>query len=257
MGRHSAIESRVPEMQKVDSRLLGVSAIVAAYSSRDTGNYLAGLWQKHPQRQLLWQLDDRVLGAAVEQHNTNCPSWSWAATPGQKRWIPYQDSTQMADTTDTLEVISTDYVQPLFPEAPFGPYGGMEAINFTDPENTESGDPTDADRSLLRRWREWPAAQQRCALLTVGEPHPFVGHDRPIATAILHSPASSLHGDHKYYCLEVYSGEPDGLNGIDADLGVMMNKGRDPRLDDDTYQLYSVGLLLRHEGEARFSRVRV
>ena len=281
MGRHSSIESTTLEMHKVGGRLLGVSAIAAAYaSSRDTGNYLAGLWQKHLQRQLLWQLDDRVVGAAIEQHNTNCPSWSWAATPGQKRWIPYQDSTQLADdpksTTETLEIISTDYVQPAFPEVPFGPvqsgfklqvagylapvqlwYVGMEAINFTDPENTESGDPTEADRSLLWRWRDWPAAQQRCALLVAAENHPFVDHDRPIATAILDSPASSLRRDQKYYCLEVYSGEPDGLNGMVADLDAMMNKGDDPRLDDDTYQLYSVGLLLKWEGDARFSRVGV
>ncbi|KAJ4414729.1 hypothetical protein N0V85_003026 [Neurospora sp. IMI 360204] len=179
MDRHSSIESRVPEMQKVDSRLLGVSAMAAAYSSaRDTGHYLAGLWQEHLQRQLLWQLDDRVVGAAVEQHNTNCPSWSWAATPGQKRWDQFQDSTQLADnqnTTDTLKIISIDYVQPLFAEAPFGPVKpgfklqvagyqapvqlwkvGEEAIKFTDFENDER-DPTEEDRSLLWRWREWPA----------------------------------------------------------------------------------------------------
>lgn len=280
MDRHSSVESVTPEIHKVDIRLLGVSAIAAAYaSSRDTGRYLAGLWQKNLQRQLLWQLDDRVAGAAVEQHHTNCPSWSWAATPGQKRWIPYQDSTQLADDpkniTDTLDIISTDCVQPFFPEVPFGAvrpgfklqvsgylapvklwHTGMDAIAFTD---TEDGDPTQEDSSLLWRWRDWPAAQQRCALLLAAENHPFVDHDRPIATAILDSPASSLRKDDRYFCLEVYSGEPDALGGIDADMGAMMNQGDDPRLDDVTYQLYSVGLLLKYEGDgsARFSRVGV
>lgn len=58
MGRHLPIEPRIPEIQKVDSRVLGVAAMASAYSSsRDTGSYLAGLWQKDLQRQLLWQLD--------------------------------------------------------------------------------------------------------------------------------------------------------------------------------------------------------
>ncbi|KAK3397833.1 hypothetical protein B0T20DRAFT_480049 [Sordaria brevicollis] len=257
--------------------------MASAYSSsRDTGRYLAGLWQRDLQRQLLWQLDDRVTGAAVEQHNTNCPSWSWAATPGQKRWVQYQDSTQLADnqnTTDTLEIINTDFIQPTFADTPFGPVKpgfkiqvagylapvqlwevGEEAIKWTEIENDKQ-DPTSVDRTHLWRWREWPAARQRCALLMASKDHPFVDpdHDRPIATAILDFPASSMRGNDQYYCLEVYGGVPDELDGIDGDLSAMMNKGsNDPRLDDDTYQLYSVGLLLRYEGRgATFSRVGV
>lgn len=135
---------------------------------------------------------------------------------------------------------------------------GEEAIEFTDFEN-DNQDPTKVDRTLLWRWREWPAVRQRCALLIVAKNHPFVDYDRSIATAILDSSANNLPRGQQYFCLEVYSGVPDELDGIDGDLSAMMNKGsNDPRLDDDTYHLYSVGSLLRWKGRgAMFSRVGV
>jgi hypothetical protein len=87
------------KLTKSSDRLIALHGIATKYRQTKKGSYIAGIWDDDIAEQLLWESAEE---SELAEDFSGVPSWSWAATGNQKRWV-FQDIERNPPFFQTLD----------------------------------------------------------------------------------------------------------------------------------------------------------
>jgi hypothetical protein len=100
----------VCELTRAEDKLIAVSGLAQRVAAITNDSYLAGLWARHLEVQLMWQVQDPptakfLVPVSPEDSRYRAPSWSWASVDGKVLLTtPHIDE----DILALVEIVSAD-----------------------------------------------------------------------------------------------------------------------------------------------------